>query len=82
MDALLEQNRTAESLINQTTKAFGNKIGLFGKLFGCWHRNLTRPFTVENASYRSCLRCGARKQFDPKTLETFGSFHYPPVIHS
>ncbi|MDQ3713489.1 MAG: hypothetical protein M3388_14880, partial [Acidobacteriota bacterium] len=74
MDALLEQNRTAESLINQTTKAFGNKIGLFGKLFGCWHRNLTRPFTVENASYRSCLRCGARKQFDPKTLETFGSF--------
>ena len=81
MQALLEQNRIAESLINRTTETFGNKIGLFGKLFGCWHKNLTRPFTVGNASYRSCLHCGARKQFDTQTLKTFGSFHYPPAIH-
>ncbi len=80
MQALLEQNRIAESYINRTTETFGNKIGLFGKLFGCWHKNLTRPFTVKNASYRSCLHCGARKQFDPQTLKTFGSFHYPPTI--
>jgi len=68
MQALLEQNRIAESLINQTTETFGNKIGLFGKLFGCWHKNLTRPLTIENSSYRSCLRCGARKQFDTNNL--------------
>ncbi len=80
MQALLEQNRIAESLINQTAETFGNKIGLIGKLFGCWHKNLTRPFTIGNASYRSCLHCGARKQFDTQTLETFGSFHYPPAI--
>ena len=80
MQTILEQNRIAESLINRTGEAFGNKIGLLGTLFGCWHRSLSRPFTIGNDSYRACLDCGARKHFDPETLKTFGSFHYPPTV--
>lgn len=57
---------------------FGRKIGLIGRLFGCNHRDLSRPFTREKVSYRSCLGCGARKKFDAESLVTYGSFYYPP----
>jgi hypothetical protein len=80
MQTVLEQNRIAESIINRTNGAFGSKIGLIGKLFGCWHKKLSRPFTNRNASYRACLNCGARKGFDTRTLQTIGPFYYPPAI--
>ncbi len=80
MQGILEQNRIAEQTINRTIGAFGEKIGLIGKLFGCWHKNLSRPFTNRKASYRACLNCGARKKFDTKTLETVGPFYYPPEV--
>jgi hypothetical protein len=79
MQTTLEKNRIAESFVNRTDKSFGNKIGLLGALFGCWHKSLSRPLTIGNDSYRACLDCGARKQFDPQTLKTFGSYHYPPI---
>jgi hypothetical protein len=59
---------------------FGEKVGLFGKLFGCWHDNLSRPFVQNNTAYRTCLSCGARRQFNPDTLQTYGAFYYPPVV--
>ena len=76
----LDKNLIAEEALSASEDLFGQKIGILGKLFGCWHKSLTRPFTIGNASYRSCINCGARKQFDPQTLETFGSFHYPPAV--
>lgn len=82
MQGILEQNGIAEAVINRTDKVFGGKIGLMGKLFGCWHREVSRPFTIGRDSYCACLQCGARKQFDAQTLQTFGSFHYPPPAAS
>lgn len=80
MQVILDQNRIADSVINRTKEAFGGKIGLLGKLFGCWHKRISRPFTIGRDSYRACLNCGARKHFDTKTLKTYGSFHYPPIV--
>ncbi len=81
MQRTLEQNYIAQTQINRTKGAFGAKIGLFGKVFGCWHKSLSRPFTINvKESYRVCLNCGARKHFDAQNLKTFGSFHYPPAI--
>jgi hypothetical protein len=59
---------------------FGKKSGVIAKLFGCWHDNLSRPFKQNKTAYRSCLECGARRQFNPDTLETHGKFYFPPVI--
>ncbi len=59
---------------------FGERVGFLGKIFGCWHGNLSRPFSQSKIAYRSCLECGARKQFNKDTLETFGNFYYPPII--
>jgi hypothetical protein len=58
---------------------FGEKIGIMGKLFGCWHKELSRPFTNRRTSYRSCLNCGALKKFDTENLKTSGPFYYPNV---
>ncbi|MEZ5426749.1 MAG: hypothetical protein R2747_10815 [Pyrinomonadaceae bacterium] len=80
MQGVLDQNYIAEAIINRTNGAFGKRIGFFTRLFGCWHKQLTRPFTNRNASYRACLHCGARKEFDTENLKTFGPFYYPPAI--
>lgn len=80
MQAILEQNRIAEAIINRTENAFGDRIGLVGKIFGCWHKQLSRPFSDKKSAYRACLNCGARKRFDTANLKTFGPFYYPPAI--
>jgi len=59
---------------------FGQKVGLITKLFGCWHDNISRPFTQGKSAYRSCLNCGAMKQFNTETLETHGHYYFPPII--
>ena len=68
----------ARTLVSKDREYFGRKIGLFGRLFGCYHRDLSRPFTSGPVSYRSCLSCGARKKFNAESLITYGSFYYPP----
>jgi len=87
MATTLKQNRLAkkeQNVIQSTMQIdqsiFGEKVGLMGKLFGCGHRNLSRPFSQSNVAYRSCLQCGARKQFNLTTLETYGEFYYPPLV--
>lgn len=59
---------------------FGKKVGLIAKLFGCWHDDISRPFIQGKTAYRACLKCGARKQFNPETLETYGTFYFPPIV--
>ena len=80
MQAVLEQNYIAERLIDRTSSEFGEKIGVFGKLFGCWHKQLTRPFKGKQGSYRACTSCGARAKFDTENLTTLGTFYYPPSV--
>ena len=60
----------------------GEKVGLFSKIFGCGHQDLSRPFSQGKFGYRVCLRCGARKPFNAETLETYGSFYFAPVEKS
>lgn len=80
MQAILRQNKITQTFVKETNDAFGEKIGLLAQLFGCWHKQISRPFTIEKDSYQACLRCGARKPFDTKNLKTYGSFHYPPAV--
>ena len=80
MQNILEQNAIAERVINRPSHDFGKKIGLVAKLFGCRHRRLTRPLTMNKSSYRACVECGARKKFDTETLRTSKEFYYPPAV--
>jgi len=83
MQAVLEQNFITESAINKTDDLFGRKIGFFSTLFGCWHKDVSRPFTQKGRkSYRACTECGARRKFNTQSLETTGPFYYPPSVAS
>jgi hypothetical protein len=48
---------------------------LVGTLFGCWHRRMSWPITRDGQTYRACVKCGVRRNFDPKTWKSFGSFY-------
>jgi hypothetical protein len=73
-------NTNEENNLNLTAPhyIFGKRIGFLAKLFGCRHRDLSRPFTYGRQSYRACLRCGARRNFNTETLTSSGAFYYPP----
>ena len=80
MQGILEQNTIAERLIDRTAAQFGKKIGIVAKLFGCKHKRLSRPFTNRHGSYRACIECGARTEFDINSFKTLGTFYYPPSV--
>jgi hypothetical protein len=53
------------------------KIGnLMARVFGCWHAELSRPFSRDGRAYRTCLNCGAQRQFNLGNWEMQGKFYY------
>lgn len=46
------------------------------RVFGCWHSEMSRPFTRDGESYRACLDCGAHRQFDSAKWEMVGAYYY------
>ena len=58
----------------------GRFVGRIGsglnRLFGCWHSEMSRPFSNDGQTYRACLACGARRQFNIKSWKTQGDFYY------
>lgn len=79
MQEILRQD-LIETVFEPVENLMGKKIGVFGKLFGCWHKQLSRPMTRKSLSYRSCLDCGARRKFDTESFKTLGPFFYPPTV--
>jgi hypothetical protein len=53
-----------------------NLLRLLVRLFGCWHREMSRPFTLDCHTYRVCLDCGARRAFDLERWEMVGAYYY------
>lgn len=53
------------------------KIGsLMARMFGCRHAQMSRPFSRDGRAYRSCLSCGAQRQFNLGNWQMQGSFYY------
>jgi hypothetical protein len=50
--------------------------GWLVRIFGCWHSEMSRPFTHDGESYRACLDCGARRKFDSARWEMVGAYYY------
>jgi len=58
------ENRTVQ--LQQTTGFLNmNKILMvFEFVFGCWHRNISRPFTLSGWTYEVCLNCGRKFAYE------------------
>ncbi|HEU4511140.1 MAG TPA: hypothetical protein VFR78_23110 [Pyrinomonadaceae bacterium] len=54
----------------------GRIENLVARVFGCWHAELSRPFSRNGRAYRKCLSCGAQRQFNLGKWEMQGSFFY------
>ena len=54
-----------------------SKIGGFmARVFGCWHAELSRPFSRGGQAFRKCLSCGAQRRFNLGNWEMQGKFYY------
>lgn len=80
MQAILDQNMIADAINWEGENFLGEKIGFFGKMFGCWHKRMSRPVTRNRSTFRSCIDCGARRKFDMESFRTTGPFYYPPTV--
>ena len=47
-----------------------------GSIFGCSHREMSRPFSRHGETFRVCIDCGAHRQFDSKTWESSGPYYF------
>jgi hypothetical protein len=73
----------AEALLNQhvlTNHSTGNFLNVAAqrvvdRVFGCWHHDLSRPFTSSGRTYRVCVKCGMSRRFDTNKWKTFGPYH-------
>jgi hypothetical protein len=50
-----------------------------GHIFGCQHREMSRPFSRHGESYRVCISCGARRRFDQNTWNSSGGYYFKPA---
>jgi hypothetical protein len=54
----------------------GKISNLVTRVFGCWHADLSRPFSRGGRAYRKCLSCGAQRRFNLGNWEMQGKFFY------
>lgn len=52
---------------------------LVSKIWSCWHRKMSRPFTHDGETYRVCLKCGMRREFDLEAWKTGRSYYFPRI---
>ena len=45
-------------------------------VFGCTHKEMSRPFSRHGESYRACIGCGAHRRFDPQTWKPLGPYYF------
>jgi hypothetical protein len=62
-----------------TLGSVGNLVGSLcaavTRVFGCHHSSMSRPFTCDDRTYRVCLKCGMRRDFDLETWTMSGPFY-------
>lgn len=73
--ATLKQTTTAQKRI-EWSQLIETTVAWLTRIFGCWHREMSRPFTLRAESYRVCLECGAHRQFNVQTWELTGAYYY------
>ncbi len=48
-------------------------------LFGCPHKEMSRPFSRHGETYRVCINCGAQRRFNEQTWNFQGPFYFKPA---
>jgi hypothetical protein len=71
------QLAVANSVRQSNSSSVPEKVNSWiARLFGCWHREMSRPFSNNGQAYRVCLHCGAQRKFNLSNWTTQGAFYY------
>jgi hypothetical protein len=73
----LEQYTHRERINGSGT--FSRMANRLAQIFGCQHKEMSRPFSRHGETYRVCINCGARRQFDEKNWESSGRHYHKPA---
>lgn len=76
MQAITTLRDYSENLQVISGKPFEAISSWLTRLFGCWHMEMSRPFTRDGETHRVCMSCGARRRFDVKSWEMVGAYYY------
>lgn len=52
---------------------------LFGRVFGCSHSNVSRPFTLRSRTYRVCCDCGTEFDYSLQTMSFIRPVQVPSI---
>ncbi len=73
--ATFQQQNISDGRVAWSAVAQG-ALSWLTRIFGCWHQEMSRPFTLQAESYRVCLECGARRRFNAEAWEMTGPYYY------
>jgi hypothetical protein len=77
MQAAAQLTISNSTMVPVDSSRVSGRIGsLMARVFGCRHAEMSRPFSRDGRAYRSCLSCGAQRQFNLGRWEMTGSFYY------
>lgn len=78
VEAVLEQAGIARSGFMKGRA--GRVERVLRRVFGCWHRRMSLPFTRGGETYRTCVDCGARRRYDLEQWRMVGPFYRPGEV--
>lgn len=65
--------------MNQLENERVNAQSFAARVFGCWHRKMSGPITKQTKTYRYCVKCGLRRNYDLTNAENTGAFYAPAI---
>jgi hypothetical protein len=75
--SIKSHNAMGQVNVAQAAGSLWSKIGaVLTRIFGCWHTEMSRPLSIQGQTYRTCLDCGAQRQFNTRNWEMQGDFYY------
>lgn len=73
----MDNLRPASAVVEKETEVFGERVGIFARVFGCRHYRMSRPVTTNKVTYQYCSECGIRRKYDPVTFKPERELYYP-----
>lgn len=70
-----QSERRGEFSSSATVLAVNRMMMALEFMFGCWHRNLSRPFTLSGWTYEVCLNCGRKFAYDRAEIGCYAIHH-------
>ena len=77
MQAAAELNIASSTVPQMDSSSVTGRLNtLMARVFGCRHADMSRPFSRDGRTYRSCLNSVAQRQFNLGNWTMQGGFYY------